>query len=66
MTSFNGTRTNQKDQQQYLLQVVEKHRQDFTEANYYIDIIKNIIYFYVLIKLLTFKIICIDFVLIIL
>jgi hypothetical protein len=31
MTFFNGTRTNQ-DQQQYLLQVIEKHRQNFPEA----------------------------------
>jgi hypothetical protein len=26
MTSFNGTLTNQEGQQQYLLQVIEKHR----------------------------------------
>jgi hypothetical protein len=32
MTSFNGTHTNQEDQQQYLLQVVKKHKQNYPET----------------------------------
>lgn len=32
MTSFNGTLTNQEEQQQYILQVIEKHRKDFPDS----------------------------------
>ncbi|KAK5645149.1 hypothetical protein RI129_006449 [Pyrocoelia pectoralis] len=31
--SFNGIITNQEEQKQYLLQVIEKHRQDFPNSN---------------------------------
>lgn len=51
MTSFNGTFTNQ-DQQKYLLQVVEKHRQDFPEVKKSNLLHAIMIYFYKFIKLL--------------
>lgn len=31
--SFNGILTNQEDQKQYLLQVIEKHRKDYPNPN---------------------------------
>ena len=31
--SFNGVLTNQEEQKQFLLQIVEKHRRDFPDSN---------------------------------